>query len=55
MQGTSPAENPSEFWKRSLIFSYLLGSIISSLDVRFSTEKSPSFLLTDIHPTNTNQ
>ena len=45
------AENLSEFWRRSLIIPYL-DSIISSLEVRFSSDKSPAFSLTHFHPSN---
>ncbi|CAH1103092.1 unnamed protein product [Psylliodes chrysocephalus] len=45
------AENPGDFWKRSLIIPYL-DSIIGSLQVRFFTDKSPAFLLTHFHPDN---
>ncbi|VEN38170.1 unnamed protein product [Callosobruchus maculatus] len=44
-----PAENPSEFWKRSLIIPYL-DSIITSLEVRFAEENTPSFALSQLHP-----
>ncbi|CAH1115523.1 unnamed protein product [Psylliodes chrysocephalus] len=46
-----PVENPGDFWKRSLIIPYL-DSIIGSLQVRFSTDKSPAFSLTHFHPGN---
>ncbi|CAH0546976.1 unnamed protein product [Brassicogethes aeneus] len=45
------AENASEFWKTSLIIPYL-DSIIVSLQVRFSEDKSPAFSLTHFHPDN---
>ncbi|CAH0547205.1 unnamed protein product [Brassicogethes aeneus] len=45
------SQNASEFWKRSLIIPYL-DSIIVSLQVRFSADKSPAFSLTHFHPDN---
>ncbi|CAH1114815.1 unnamed protein product [Psylliodes chrysocephalus] len=46
-----PAENPGDFWKRSLIILYL-DLIIGSLQVRFSTDKSPAFALTHFYLDN---
>lgn len=44
-----PASNPSEFWRRSVIIPYL-DSIISSLELRFSSDNTPAFALTYLHP-----
>ncbi|CAH1113392.1 unnamed protein product [Psylliodes chrysocephalus] len=44
-------QNSGDFWKRSLITPYF-DSIIGSLQLRFSTEKSPAFSLTHFHPGN---
>lgn len=44
-----PAESPSEYWKRSLVIPYL-DSIITSLEVRFAEENTPSFALSKLHP-----
>ncbi|XKL69537.1 hypothetical protein PGB90_007306 [Kerria lacca] len=49
-QNNHPAETSLEFWKRSLIISYL-DLIITSLEVRFSEENTPSFTLSNLHPT----
>lgn len=46
-----PAENSSEFWRRSLIILYL-DSIISSLEVKFSAEKLSVYSLTHLNPSN---
>lgn len=44
-----PAESLSEFWKRSLIIPYL-DSVITSLEIRFAEENTPSFALSKLHP-----
>lgn len=46
-----PALNSDEFWKRSLLISYL-DSLISSLERRFSDENLPAFSLLLLHPSN---
>jgi len=46
-----PAKNPFKFWRRSIIIPYL-DSIISSLELRFSADKSFAFSLTHFHPSN---
>src|SRR5678816_3923161 len=43
-----PATNPTEYWRRSLIFPYL-DSIASSLELRFSTENTPAYASTCLH------
>ncbi|XP_067142878.1 52 kDa repressor of the inhibitor of the protein kinase-like [Centruroides vittatus] len=48
-QSNHPARSPSEYWKRSLIISYL-DSIINSLKGRFAKENTPSFALSKLHP-----
>lgn len=44
-----PAGSPSEYWKRCLVIPYL-DSIITSLEVRFAEENTPSFALSNLHP-----
>lgn len=44
-----PAENPSEYWTRSLVIPYL-DSIITSLEIRFSEENTPALALSKLHP-----
>src|SRR5678815_4786752 len=44
-----PATNSAEFWRRSLIIPYL-DSITSSLELRVSTENTPAYALTNLHP-----
>ncbi|CAH1103188.1 unnamed protein product [Psylliodes chrysocephalus] len=46
-----PAENPCDFWKIFFIIPYL-DSIIESLQVRFSIDKSLAFSITHFHPGN---
>lgn len=48
-RNTHPAENSSQYWRRSLIIPYL-DSIMSSLDNRFSDENNVSFSLFYLHP-----
>ncbi|CAH2101901.1 unnamed protein product [Euphydryas editha] len=43
-----PAESTSEYWKRFLVIPYL-DSIITSLEVRFAEENTPSFVLSKLH------
>lgn len=44
-----PSDCDNDYWRRSLIIPYL-DSLISSLNIRFSQEHTPSFALTKLHP-----
>nr|CAI5849042.1 unnamed protein product [Callosobruchus analis] len=44
-----PSDNDNEYWRRSLIISYI-DSLISSLNIRFSQENTPAFALSRLHP-----
>src|SRR5678816_974082 len=48
-RSSHPATNSTKFWRRSLIIPYL-DSINSSLELRFSTENTPAYALTYLHP-----
>nr|CAI5867645.1 unnamed protein product [Callosobruchus analis] len=44
-----PSDNDNEYWRRSLIIPYI-DSLISSLNIRFSQENTPAFVLSRLHP-----
>ncbi|XKL58998.1 hypothetical protein PGB90_000014 [Kerria lacca] len=48
-RSNQPTETSLEFWKKSLIIPYL-DSIITSLEVHFLEENTPSFALSNLHP-----
>ncbi|CAG9826630.1 unnamed protein product [Diabrotica balteata] len=48
-RSNQPADTPTEYWRRSMILTYL-DSIISSLETRFSEENTSAFALSLLHP-----